>query len=61
MKKLTEEQIEYALRCTQGTLAMEGLQNPPEVEEVYRKLLKGEMSKEQSTEEILKYHKIEMK
>jgi len=55
---MIEIDIEYALRCTKGTLAMEGLICPPEIEKIYRKLLMGKLTKKQSTDEILKYHGI---
>lgn len=54
--QLTKEEMKYALNCTRGTLAMEGLELPREIERIYKKLLRGEITKEQSTEEILKYH-----
>ena len=57
-KKLTKEQIEYALNCTKGTLAMEGLQSPKEIEEICKRMLEGEITKEQAEKEILDYHGI---
>lgn len=56
---LTKEQIDYALRCTKGTLAMEGLESPPEIVEICRRMLEGEITKEQAEQEILRYHGIE--
>lgn len=58
MGKMTEEQIEYALKCTKGTLAMEGLEVPKEIEEIYKKMLEGHVTIAQAQKEILDYHGI---
>lgn len=56
--QLTKEQIEYALNCTKGTLAHEGLELPPEIEKIYKKMLENEITISQAEQEILNYHGI---